>query len=124
MNSKHFFNLDKREGGIQRNLAPGIDTTVYAGKQAMVSVVRFEPGSAGQIHSHPEEQWGFCQSGSGIRIQDGERVAVSKGDFWLTPGDVRHAMQAGDKGMVVIDVFAPPRGLYKTQGSGFAADDT
>ena len=117
----NFFNLDTTDGGLPRNLAPGIDTTIYAGDQAMISVVRFAPGSVGSIHHHPEEQWGFCQSGSGVRIQDGARIPVSAGDFWLTPGDVAHGMEAGADGMVVIDVFSPPRGDYKNAGGGFAA---
>ncbi len=121
MSRKVFFNLNALEGGIDRNLAPGVDTTIFAGDQAMISVVRFEPGARGQIHYHPEEQWGICQSGHGIRIQDGERVPVSAGDFWLTPGNTPHGMEAGQDGMVVVDVFAPPRGSYKTGGSGFAA---
>ena len=123
MAKDNFFNLNTLQGGIDRNLAPGIDTSIFLGDQAMISVVRFEPGSTGQIHSHPEEQWGFCQSGHGIRIQDGERVAVKSGDFWLTPGGIKHGMEAGDKGMMVIDVFAPPRGDYKTAGSGFSASE-
>jgi len=39
----------------------------------------------------------------------------------LTPGGIKHGMEAGDGGMMVVDVFAPPRGSYKTEGSGFAA---
>ena len=116
-----FFNLDNLENGIDRNLAPGIDTTIYCGDQAMISVVRFEPNSKGSVHSHPEEQWGICQSGSGIRIHGDERIPVSAGDFWVTPGDVPHGMEAGEYGMKVIDVFAPPRGDYKKPGSGFSA---
>ncbi len=124
MGNSNFFNFDTLIGGLERNLAPGIDTSIFIGDQAMVSVVQFEPNSTGEIHSHPEEQWGFCLSGHGIRIQDGERVLVKQGDFWLTPGDVNHGMEAGDEGMKVIDVFAPPRGSYKTAGSGFSASQT
>ncbi len=120
MGHKHFFNLNTLEGGIERNLAPGIDTSIFVGDQAMISVVRFEPGSVGKIHSHREEQWGICQTGHGIRIQEDERVAVQAGDFWQTPGGMKHGMEAGDEGMVVIDVFAPPRASYKTAGSGFS----
>ena len=123
MSNSNFFNLNTLEGGIDRNLAPGIDTSIFVGDQAMISVVHFEPGSHGEIHSHPEEQWGFCQTGHGIRIQDGKRVVVGAGDFWLTPGGIAHGMEAGDDGMVVVDVFAPPRGSYKTAGSGFAAKE-
>lgn len=116
-----FFNTTTLEGGIPRDLAEGIKTSIFAGDQAMLSIVRFEPGSIGVIHDHPEEQWGICLSGHGIRIQDGERVSVKAGDFWLTPGGVSHGMEAGADGMVVIDVFAPPRGSYKVAGSGFSA---
>ncbi len=115
----HFFNTKALEDGIDRDLAEGIKTSIFSGDQAMLSIVRFEPDSIGAIHDHPEEQWGICMSGSGIRIQDGIRVPVEAGDFWLTPGGVSHGMEAGKNGMVVIDVFAPPRGSYKTAGSGF-----
>ncbi len=121
VDNDNFFNLDALAGGIDRNLAPGIDTTIFSGDLAMISVVRFEPGSKGEIHSHPEEQWGLCQSGTGVRIQDGKRVHVAAGDFWLTPGGIKHGMEAGEKGLVVVDIFAPPRGSYKTEGSGFSA---
>ncbi len=123
MGKKHFFNLKTLQGGIERNLAPGVDTSIFVGDQAMISVVRLEPGSVGKIHSHPEEQWGICQSGHGIRIQDGERVAVKAGDFWLTPGGIKHGIEAGNEGMMVIDVFAPPRQSYKTAGSGFSGSE-
>lgn len=123
MSEQHFFNLDRLENGIERNLGPGIDTTVYCGEQAMISVVRIEPGAKGEIHHHPEEQWGICRSGSGVRIQGGERVPIEAGDFWCTPGNVPHGIEAGEDGLVVVDVFAPPRGAYKKAGSGFAASD-
>ena len=121
MTARHFFNLNTLEGGIDRELAPGLVTTIFAGDQAMISVVRFEPGSKGQVHEHPEEQWGICREGSGVRIQDGKRIEVKAADFWLTPGGTPHGMGAGDEGMVVIDIFAPPRGAYKSAGSGFTA---
>lgn len=119
MEPKFFFNIDETEGGIARELAPGITTTVFPGDEAMISVVRFEPGARGVLHHHPEEQWGFCQEGSGIRFQGETEVAVKPGDFWRTPGNVPHTMQAGENGLVVIDVFAPPRKAYTEPGSGF-----
>ncbi len=121
---RQFFNLDTLEGGITRELAPGITTSIFAGEQAMVSVVRFAPDARGTIHEHPEEQWGICREGSGVRIQNGERIDVKAGDFWITPGGTAHGMEAGVDGMVVIDVFAPPRGAYTKSGSGFAASES
>jgi len=121
MQEKLFFSVDSSEGGVPRELAPGITTTVFSGEQAMFSIVRFEPGARGTLHHHPEEQWGFCLSGSGVRLQGEEEVTVKPGDFWRTPGNLPHTMQAGDEGMAVIDVFAPPRKEYRKAGSGFAA---
>lgn len=118
----NFFNLQDRESGIERELAPGITTTVYPGDQAMVSVVRFEPGVRGTMHHHPEEQWGLCIEGSGTRFQGDLEVQVKPGDFWRTPGGVPHTMEAGDAGLAVMDVFAPPRKAYSEPGSGFAAE--
>lgn len=117
----NFFNLDDPALGITRMLAAGIDTRVFAGDQAMLSVVSFEPLSEGSIHSHPEEQWGILLSGSGIRIQEGVHVRVEAGDFWLTPGGVEHGFRAGPDGARVIDVFAPSRDEYRSGGSGFSA---
>lgn len=115
-----FFNFTDLSEGIARTLAPGIQTAVFPGEQAMFSVVSFEPNSRGSIHSHPEEQWGVLLDGSGIRIQDGVEVSVSSGDFWRTPGGIEHGFIAGPKGARVLDIFAPPREAYCKAGSGFA----
>ena len=116
-----FFNFADLSEGIARTLAAGIETRVFPGEQAMLSVVSFEPDSVGSIHSHPEEQWGVLLEGSGIRIQDGVEVPVGTGDFWRTPGGVAHGFRAGPDGAKVLDVFAPPREAYRQAGSGFAA---
>ncbi|MEM8728976.1 MAG: cupin domain-containing protein [Pseudomonadota bacterium] len=115
-----FFNFSDLSTGIARSLADGIETRVFPGEQAMLSVVSFEPGSQGSIHAHPEEQWGVLLEGSGTRVQDGVAVEVKPGDFWRTPGGVEHGFRAGPDGARVLDIFAPPREAYRTAGSGFA----
>jgi quercetin dioxygenase-like cupin family protein len=117
---ENFFNLDAMEQGIARQLADGLSTRVFPGKEAMISVVRIEANSSGTPHSHPQEQWGLCVRGSGLRKQGGEEVAVNAGDFWCTPGGVEHSFSAGPEGAVVFDVFAPPREEYSRSGSGFS----
>ena len=123
MRAENFFNIDTLEGGIDRVLAPGIVTTVFPGDQAMISIVRFEANVRGTVHHHPEEQWGYCVAGSGIRFQGDMEVKVGVGDFWRTPGNVPHTMESGENGLVVVDVFAPPRKAYTQPGSGFASAD-
>ena len=115
-----FFKFSDAEAGMRRNLAPGIDTQIFTGDQAMFSVVSFAPGSEGSIHSHPEEQWGVLLEGEGIRIQDGERIPVGKGSFWRTPPNIEHGFIAGTEGAKVLDIFAPPREAYRKAGSGFS----
>lgn len=117
--TKNFFNVDAMDQGIHRVLAEGLETRVFAGDQAMISIVRVEPNQAGALHSHPEEQWGFCFRGSGWRTQGGTEIPVSAGDFWRTPGTTVHGFRAGPEGAVIFDVFAPPRDEYKKAGSGF-----
>ncbi len=121
--AENFFNIDSPEGGIPRELAPGITTNVFAGDQAMVSVVVIAPGAQGTLHDHPEEQWGLCLAGSGVRTQGGVDVAIKAGDFWRTPGGVAHTIVAGADGLRILDIFAPPRKAYTKPGSGFGLDD-
>ena len=117
-----FHNLNDPSQGITRELGPGLTTRIFPGDQAMLSVVTIEPGAQGQIHSHPQEQWGVLLDGGGVRIQDGEEIPVKTGDFWRTPGGVAHGFCAGPKGARVLDIFSPPRDEYRKGGSGFAAE--
>lgn len=113
------FNLFNEAHGVRRTLAPGIESRVFAGRQAMLSVVRFEPGSVGVMHSHPEEQWGVLLEGECLRLQGDEAVAMKVGDFWHTPGGVPHTIRTGPAGALVLDIFSPPRPEYTRPGEGF-----
>jgi quercetin dioxygenase-like cupin family protein len=114
-----FHNL--HEGGIVRQLAPGVTARVFPGVNAMLSVVTLEPHSVSPVHSHPNEQWGVCLEGEWIRIQDGVEHHVKAGDFWQTPPDVQHGGRTLDRRCVVLDIFAPPREEYRQPGHGLGA---
>ena len=113
------FNLHDDAQGVKRKLADGINSRIFFGEHAMVSVVKIEPHSAGTLHSHPEEQWGVLLEGECIRVQGDEEFAATAGDFWHTPGNVMHTIRTGDKAAVVLDIFSPPREAYKQAGEGF-----
>jgi quercetin dioxygenase-like cupin family protein len=115
----YFNNINDLDSGIKRVLGDGISTRIFCGDQTMLSIVTIEPNAKGQIHSHPQEQWGFLIEGSGIRIQDGQKIEIKKGDFWQTPGGIDHGIIAGAEGAKVLDIFSPPRDEYKKSGSGF-----
>jgi len=119
--AKEFHNIDDPADGLFRELGPGLSTRIFAGEQAMLSVVTIAPNAIGTMHQHPEEQWGVLLEGSAVRFQGGEEIAVKKGDFWRTPGNVPHTMRAGPQGARVLDVFSPPRPEYRKPGSGFAS---
>ena len=119
---KYFYNINDHSKGILRQLGEGLKTRIFPGEQAMVSIVSIESNSKGKIHSHPQEQWSYLVEGNAIRIQDGEEISVKKGDFWCTPGGIKHGIIGGPEGAVIFDVFAPQREEYKKPGSGFAAD--
>ena len=120
MSQKNYFNnVNDENTGIKRILGEGISTRIFSGDQAMLSIVTIEPNAKGNIHSHPQEQWGFLIEGSGIRIQGNEEIEINKGDFWQTPGGVDHGIIGGPEGAKVLDVFSPPRDEYKVEGSGF-----
>jgi len=107
------------DGAIVRQLADGLSAQIYPGDQAMISIVTVAPDKQGSIHDHPEEQWGLCLEGSGVRVQGDAEVPFAKGDFWRTPGGVPHTINAGAEGCRILDIFAPPRDGYRKPGSGF-----
>ncbi|MFB6311731.1 MAG: cupin domain-containing protein [Salinirussus sp.] len=116
-------NLRTDDSGISRVLADGLNAEIFAGEESMLSVVTIDPHSEGSLHSHPEEQWGILIEGECIRIQGGEEYHATAGDFWHTPGGVEHAIRTGEAGALVLDVFAPPRPEYRSEGTGFETDD-
>ncbi len=120
--TENFFNLDALSQGIAQNLAEGVSTRIFPGDQAMLSVIRLEPGSSSDEHSHPQEQWGVILEGSGACIQDGEEHVVSADDFWRMPGEIVHAFRAGPGGAKVLDIFSPPREEYQVAGSGVGSE--
>lgn len=101
------------------NSVKGVDARIFPGERVMLSVVRVEPNSTGTIHSHREEQWGVLLEGRCTRIQNGEEVEATAGDFWYTPGGVSHGVRTGTTSALILDIFSPPRAEYRQAGEGF-----
>ena len=119
--SKFFFSLNTLEKGIRRELGDEITAHIFPAAQSMASVVHIAPNAKGTVHSHPQEQWSILIEGSAIRIHDGEKIAVAKGDFWVAPGNSEHGIIGGPEGALIIDIFAPARPEYIKAGKGFAS---
>ena len=116
------FNVHAPEGGLERELAPGIITQLFWGKQAMLSLITCAPNSSGEMHRHDEEQWAIVLDGGGVLIVGGVDHDVGPGDVVMIPGGTPHDFVAGPSGARILDVFAPPRQGYTTAGQGFAAE--
>jgi len=113
------YNVNLESQGIARKLADGINTRIFVGENTMLSVVKIESNTSGNIHSHVEEQWGFLIEGECTRIQGDEEFKAKAGDFWHTPSGVQHGIRTDSVGAVVLDIFSPPRAEYKNAGEGF-----
>ena len=59
-----FHNLDDPHDGLFRELGPGISTHIFAGEQAMLSVVSIAPNAMGTLH-HPRGAVGRASRGLG-----------------------------------------------------------
>lgn len=105
--------------GLERQLMDGVTARILAGEHVMLSHVTIPPGTTTVVHHHDEEQWGVLLEGRCVRIQGGEEVAMGPGDCWHTPGGVDHGIRTGDEGVVILDIFGPPRPEYRKAGSGF-----
>ena len=92
-----FHNLDDPSDGLFRDLAPGLTTRIFAGEQAMLSVVTLTPHAEGTLHHHPEEQWGVLLEGSALRMQGGEEIAVKKGESDVLRGEASNAKDGAPK---------------------------
>jgi len=77
----------------------------FPGKYAMPSVVTIAPNGEGTLHSHREKQWGVLPEDCAIRIQGGEGIAVTDGQFSRTPGGMLPTMRAGPERCQVLNIF-------------------
>ena len=87
----------------------GIVARCVSGERITLAVVELDPGAVVAEHAHENEQLGIVLHGSmTFRVGDEERE-LGPGDTWTIPANTPHEAVAGREGVVVIDVFAPPR---------------
>jgi quercetin dioxygenase-like cupin family protein len=99
--------------GSRHEIFPGVDLRAIAGTNLMLSVVRLEPGSIVQDHSHPHEQMGILIEGRLEFTIGGVTRILSSGDMWRIPGGVVHRVKALDQPALAVDVFHPIREDYR-----------
>jgi quercetin dioxygenase-like cupin family protein len=98
--------------GSRHEIFPGVEIRTTAGREIMLSVVRFEPNSVVAEHAHPHEQMGLLISGH-LEFTVGAKTRVlGPGDIWRIPGNVIHSVRAFHEPAVALDVFHPIREDY------------
>jgi quercetin dioxygenase-like cupin family protein len=98
--------------GSRHLIFPGVEIFTTAGKNLMISVVRFEPRAVVEEHSHPHEQMGILLEGQLEFIIGGVTRLLGPGDIWRIPGGVLHSVRALDQPVRALDVFCPIREDY------------
>jgi quercetin dioxygenase-like cupin family protein len=98
--------------GLRRVLGDGVVTRIFWGVNVMLSFVDVAANTTTTVHCHPEEQWGHLLEGECVRIQDGQEIEMKAGDFWFTPGNVKHGIRTGSTPARILDIFSPPRKPY------------
>ncbi len=95
------------------HVAPGATLRPIWGENLMLARVELEPHVEVPNHAHPHEQGGLVLEGEGDFTIGGERRWIGPGDAYLIPGGVQHHLLVGDKPMLILDIFTPPREEYK-----------
>ena len=93
--------------------APGTTGQPLFGKDAMLNLVRMEPGATVPAHSHPHEQLGLIIEGMLALVIDGVAHELGPMEGYTLPGGVEHSAYVGPEGALVLDVFAPVREDYR-----------
>ncbi len=95
-----------------KTIFPGVDITVAAGQQMMLSLVEFKPGGVVEAHSHPHEQVGMVLEGRAHFFVGEEDRVLGPGDMYTVPGGVTHRVVALGDGAKALDIFHPVREDY------------
>ena len=93
-------------------LAAGVSGQPLFGADAMLNLIRFEPGSTVPLHSHPHEQLGIVLEGMQALVVEGVAHELGPFEAYVLPGGVEHSAYCGPEGSLVLDVFTPVREDY------------
>ena len=105
-----FLNLDAQP---PKQLLPGVTIRPFWGDKLMLVHLTIQPNALVPEHTHPHEQMGYIFQGSCEMTIGTETKALSTGDSYLVPSNMHHSLVSGPTGVVVLDIFSPPREEYK-----------
>ena len=106
----YFHDPEKRQ---TKELAPGVRTRTFWGKNLLLSVVEIDPNSEVPNHTHTHEQGGMMLEGEMEMNIAGETRLLKPGDAYIIPGNVEHRATTGNSVARVLDIFSPVREEFK-----------
>ena len=92
-----------------QRVADGIERQLICGDRMMVCRLRFAPGVATAVHSHPHEQITLIERGRARFTVAGVDRIASAGDILFFPSGTEHGATMLEEPVVLVDIFSPPR---------------
>ncbi len=92
---------------------PGVELWSVTEDPLMLCLVRLTPGAVIPPHHHTNLQAGTVIEGSLAVSIGAETRDVGPGQGYLIPANTEHFAVAGPEGSLVVEVFTPPRDVYR-----------
>ena len=104
------------EPGLRRKVFRLVDKELVDSDHIVAGLTIFEPGEGSSWHNHPDsEEVDVMVRGTGVFVDDGERVPFKEGDWVFIPKGVHHQhINTGDEPLWLIWMYTPPGELPKT----------
>ena len=103
----------QEQDGALHTIFPGVTIRTSWLERLITSIVRFEPHSVVEDHSHPHEQMGIILTGRVEFTVGGVTKNLGPGDLYRIPSNVVHRVVALAEPVTAFDVFSPVREDYK-----------
>lgn len=102
-------NLEELQALATKEIWEGVSARVVEGERITLAIVELEPDAVVPEHKHANEQLGFVIQGTLTFTVGDETRELGPGGTWRILGGTPHSVKTGERGAVVVDVFAPTR---------------
>jgi quercetin dioxygenase-like cupin family protein len=90
-------------------MLPGLQFQPVCGEKLLLNLVTIQPNTVAPVHAHDEEQISYVLEGEFEFEVNGEKRLLRPGMGVLIPANVPHGARTYERGVVELDIFAPPR---------------
>ena len=93
-------------------LIPNIKAHILSSERMAVLYITLAPNSVGPLHRHEPEEIMIVVEGECDQVVEGKLYHLKEGDVIISPSNVEHGTYVSERGLRVIEVFAPSRPEY------------